>query len=1157
MRKMLFSLLLCLFMSGTMLAQTFGDISGEVRDQSGAVVGGVAVTLTNVGTNATRTTESNDQGIYAFPALQPGQYVLKAEKQGFKTFNRTGIAVEVQLSARINIDMQVGSVSESIEVSAEAALLQSENATVGTVIDNKRILEMPLAGRNAFNLVAIAPNVSFGFPSAGQAGSRQGGIRSDQSISVAGQRPQYNRYTLDGVENTDPNFNTFVVLPSIDALQEFKVQTGVYPAEFGRGATQINMSTKPGSNDYHGTLFYFLRNDKLDAKNYAFTAARPPNDPFKWNQFGFTLGGPITIPKIVNGKNRLFFMANYEWFRQRRQVQSVNTLATAAMQGGNFSELLGLATNNAGQTNGIFDPRTRTVTNNVASALPFAGNVIPTSRLDATSRKLLEFYQVPNLNTADLRNNFVQAQGRPINRDQFIGRFDVVESSNSQWSGRYSWGDENQANEALKLNGTKIVTNFKQYMVSNTRVLSPSTVNEARFGYTSFYNTNGTELAFTRDVVSELAIPGLNGGPEVQWGIPSVGFQGVWGGFGNDSEGPYENKNSYIQFVDNFSLIRGKHSFKFGGEVRQDRYNQVGNQFARGAFAFQRNATNNPAATGRTGDPFADFLLGEVFQGEAAVQIAQAKFRSTGFALYFDDVWKVTSKLTVNFGLRYELTPPWEDQTGTLFNGIVPNDIFPDPNNPVVTNLSLHPYFLRQGATRQNCFEGINIGRWLPTDGYNVDVRCDGSLGNRLVGVDKNDFAPRFGVSWSPSEKWVIRTGGGYFYSQDSGNPRFDMARNLAGRGRNNSNQTIPDLVWRNSLGGGSGQTASLPNQPYSFANPYDRRTPYTIQYMLNVQRELGGGSVLEVGYLGSVSRHLEMLRAINESLPSCGALPAASDPNYARCLADPLRGKSLSQKRPFPEFGRIQLVDNGGTGNYNSLGAKLTKRYSAGLTALVSYTWAKSLDTSTSIRTLGGDTLFPQNSYCRACDYGRSTHDVRHRVVASVIWDLPFGKGRQFNIENPVANAVAGGWKTTSILTLQTGYAMTITNGLDTSGTGGFFDRPNATGQKPELPRGQQDPQRFFNTAAFVVNNIGQFGNVGRNTLDTPGVIGWDFSLLKDFNLGHEQRYLQFRFEAFNFPNHANWGNPNGNVSSGGFGQITGTRGNMRQLQFGLKLNF
>ncbi|MGH9627742.1 MAG: hypothetical protein ACRD7E_05295, partial [Bryobacteraceae bacterium] len=670
-------------------------------------------------------------------------------------------------------------------------MLSTENATVGTVIENKRIVELPLNGRNYLQLVALAPNVSYGFPSAGQAGARQGGIRADQSISVGGMRSQFNRYTLDGVENTDPNFNTFVVLPSVDALQEFKVQTGVYPAEFGRGATQINVSTKPGTNDFHGTAFYFLRNDKLDAKNYAFTEARPEKDPFKWNQFGFTLGGPIVIPKIVDGRNRLFFMTNYEWFRQRRQVQQVASLPSAAMREGNFSEL-------PNGTAGIYDPLTRRSEGGSVVADLFPGNVIPASRLHPVSQQLLEFYPSPNLPNATLRNNFVQAVGRPINRDQFIGRFDVVESNSSQWSGRYSWGDENQLTEALRLNGDLILSNFKQVMVSNTRVLSTSIVNETRFGYTKFYNTTGPQLAFQRDVVGELGIPGLNSGPEVQWGIPNVSLQGVYAGFGNSSEGPYENDNSSIQFINNLSWIRGKHSFKFGGEIRQDRYNQVGNQFARGQFTFTRNATGNLAVSGTSGDPFADFLLGQTFQAEAAVSIAEAQFRSTGFALYFDDNWRVTQRLTINVGLRYELTPPWEDQTGNLFNGIVPHDL----RATSVQDRSLYPYFMRQGPARQDCYEGINI-RW--TD---IEVRCDGSLGTRLVGNDKNDFAPRAGITWNPTEKWVVRAGGGIFYSQDSGNPRFDMARNLAGRTRFNSNAQLPNLTWDNSLASLAGAVA-------------------------------------------------------------------------------------------------------------------------------------------------------------------------------------------------------------------------------------------------------------------------------------------------------------------------------------------------------------
>jgi hypothetical protein len=1135
MRLLKFVICLGVLLTAPAFSQTLGEITGQVTDSTGAAVPGAKITATNVGTNATRDVVSNDAGVYSFPALQPGIYGMRVEKAGFKAVTRANIQLEVQQNARIDFELTVGQVSESIEVTADAAMLSTENATLGTVIENKRIVELPLNGRNYLQLVAMAPNVSFGFQAAGQAGSRQGGIRADQSIAVAGQRSNFNHFTLDGVENTDPNFNTFVVLPSIDALQEFKVQTGIYPAEFGRAATQINVSTKPGANDYHGTLFYFLRNDKLDAKNYAFTTARPPKDPFKWNQFGFTLGGPVSIPKLFSGKNKLFFMSNYEWFRQRRQVQAVSSLPSDAMRGGNFSEL-------PKGTQGIFDPRSRVNQGGTIVATLFPGNIIPTNRIHPTSVKLMEFFPAANLPSTNLTNNYVQSQGRPVNRDQFVGRMDFVESSKSQWTGRYSWGDENQTTEGLKLNGATIITNFNQYMGSNTRVLSPSIVTETRFGFTQFYNTTGPQLAFSRDVVSELKIPGLNGGPPVQWGIPNVSLSGIYAGFGNDSEGPYENNNSSLQFLNNTTIVHGKHTFKFGGEIRHNAYNQVGNQFARAQFTFTRNATQNLAQSGVTGDPFADYLLGETFQSESAVAIATAKFRSMDFAVYFDDTWKISPRVTLSLGLRYERTPPWEDQTGRLFNGIVRQDI----RAANIQDKSLYPYFDRQGPASNDPYAGIPNFRWP-----DIEVRQDGKLGNRLVGVDNNDFAPRLGISWSPGSKWVIRTGGGFFYSQDTGNPRFDMARNLAGRLRFNSNTQAPNLNWDNSLASISTGVANV-TTPYTFANPYDRRTPYSVQYLLNVQRELPMNTVFEAGYLGSLSRHLESLRAVNEALPACPSRNARPG-----CENDPLAGLSIPLRSPFPNFGRIQLVDNGGIGSYNSLGTKLTKRFSRGLTYLVSYTWAKSLDTSTAIRTLGGDTLFPQNSYCRSCEKARSTHDTRHRFVTSALWDLPFGKGRPFDISNPVLNAVAGGWQLSGILTLQSGFAMTITNALDTSNAGGLFDRPDSTGVNAALPRGEQDPQRFFNPAAFTTALAGTFGNVGRNTMDTPGIIGLDFAMHKDFAFT-ERHKLQFRFEAFNFPNHPNWNNPNTNIAAGsGFGQITGTRGNMRNLQFALKYMF
>lgn len=1120
MRTKLFVLLLAVFASVPTWAQTLGEISGEIHDSSGAVIPGVSVTATNTGTNVARSATTNEAGIYSFPALNPGNYTIRAEKQGFKAVTRSNIELQVQQNARLDLELPLGQVSESVEVSASAALLSTENATVGTVIENKRIVELPLNGRNYLQLVSLAPNVSFGFGSAGQAGSRQGGERASQNISVSGQRSYFNNFTLDGVNNTDPNFNTYVIQPSIDALQEFKVQTGIYPAEFGRQATQINVSTKPGTNEYHGTMFEFLRNDKLDAKNYAFTSRVAPKDPFKWNQYGFTLGGPVWIPKIFNGKNKLFFMANYESFRQRRTVQAIYDLPSSAMRGGNFSELLP-----KGIT--IYDPATRVV--NAAGEVtetPFPGNIIPDARINPTAKKFLEFYPAPNVATSSLVRNFQNTQGQPRNKDQFVLRMDFAESSNSQWFGRYSWGDENQLNEGLKLNGFQVLTNVEQYMGTNVRVFGPTKVNEFRFGYTRFFNSAGRELAFKRDVVTELAIPGLKGGDPVTWGIPSVSLQN-YSGFGDDSEGPYANDNNSLQFIDNFSWIRGKHSFRFGGEVRHDGYNQVGNQFARGSFTFEADATaitalQNNSLVKSGGDAFADFLLGYSRRSEAAVAIAQAQFRNMAYAFYFDDVYKVTSRLTVNLGLRYELTPPWEDQTGHLFTVAIPADL----HVPRVADPALHPFFLRQG-TGTDPYAGVNL--FWP----GITVKQDGSLGNRLVQTDYHDWAPRLGVTWNPSAKWVIRSGFGMFYSQDTGNPRFDMARNLAGRTRFEADSKNL-YTFQNAFAGLAGAKAIV-SSPYSFSNKYDRVTPYTVQWLFNIQRELPGNTLLELGYEGNESHHLEQLRAVNEEIPG-------TTPHSARV--------------PFPEFGRIQLVDNAGNGNYHGFSTKLTKRYSSGLTYLFGYTWSKSIDTGSAIRTHDGDTLFPQNSACLQCDRGLSSFHVGHRIVTSALYDLPIGKGRALGIENPVANAVIGGWQIGSIFSYQTGFPITVSSGKDQANTGGGFDRPNATGVDPVLPRGQQTTEHFFNTAAYVLQPFGTFGNVGRNTLIGPRILSWDFSTHKDFNFTERYR-LEFRWEAFNFSNHPNWSNPNTTLTSPGFGTIGGTRTNMRQMQFALKFVF
>jgi hypothetical protein len=1086
-----------------MWAQTLGEITGRIIDSSGAAVPNAGVTLVNSATNFARETVSNGTGDYTFPSLAPGIYDIKISHQGFKTSESQGVEVQVQQTARLDFTLQVGQLSQSVIVDATGAQLQAENVTVGTVIDNKRIVELPLNGRNYLQLVSLTPNVTTLSPSAGQAGSRQGGNRADQSISVAGQRTMFNYFTLDGTDNTDANFNTYVVLPSIDALQEFKVQTGVYPAEFGHNATQINVLTKTGGNQYHGAAFEFLRNEVLDTKPYSFTNRPQAKNPFKWNQFGFELEGPVRIPKLFNGRDRLFFMGNYEVFRQRQNFQSIYTVPTAAMFAGDFS---GIAAT-------IYDPANKT---------PFAGNIIPQNRIDPISKKLLQYYPAANVATTLLANNFVRSGAAPINKDQFILRMDFVESAKSQWSGRYSWGDENQSNTGLTLDGTKILTNFEQYMGSNTRTFSPSVVNEVRYGYTRFYNSIGTFLAFQTDVVSSLGTPGFSGGTPVTWGIPNATIAN-YSSIGDSTEGPYANDNNKLQVSDNLSIIRGAHTFRLGGEWRRENFNQVGNQFARGQFTFQANGTQSATATG--GDSFADYLLGDMYQSEAAVSVGNAKFRRNVLSFYIDDTWKLTPKITLALGVRYELTPPFYDTLGNLFSVYLPNF----DTTPQVPDRSRYPQFIRQG-TGSDPYAGIPI-RWPQ-----IGVLQDGRLGDRLVQTDYNDFAPRVGITYSPDSKWVVRAGAGMFYNQDTGNPRFDMARNIAGRIRTNSALITPTLFWNNALANLGSGTPNI-TAPYAFANKYERRTPYTWEYVLNVQRELTRDVVVEMGYIGSISRKLEFLRAVNEALPGA-------------------TGTVLSRS-PYPNFGRIQLVDNSANANYNAGSVKLTKRFSSGFTVLSSYTFAKSIDESSGIRVQGQDTLFPQNSYCRRCERSLSAFDTRHRFVTSTLWNLPVGSGRRVNVQNAFANGLAGGWQAGFVWTWQTGFPQTVTiGGIDRSGAGGLFDRPNSTGVSPYVD--SPSPSLWFNKAAYALQPAGTFGNVTRNTLIGPRFFTLDFSAHKEFKMPYlEQHVVQFRFEAFNVLNHPVWGAPNSNIQSSGFGTVTGTAVAMRQLQFALKYVF
>src|SRR5689334_11807292 len=1107
--KALMFLLVALSVS-TLWGQTQGEITGEVADSSGALIPGAAVTVTNEGTNVSRQGTTNSSGIYSFPSLIPGTYRVRVETSGFQAEERSGVTLQVQQVARIDFRMVVGQVSETLTIAATAEMLTTENATVGTVIENKTIVEMPLNGRNFLQLVALSPNVSFGFGGSSQQTSQVGGQRAAQAISISGARSEFNHFTLDGIENTDNNFNNYVFLPSIDALDEFKVQTGVYPAEFGRNVSQINVSTKSGTNAYHGALFEFFRNYKMDANDFGFTSVVPVKNPLVRNQYGFTLGGPVVIPKVFNGKNRLFFMTNYEALRNRTGQQGIASVPSAALRGGNFSSISQV----------IYDPATRKQSGNTVIATPFPQQIIPATRFNGKSVALLSYYPLPNVPGAGQANNYQQLLSQTQDTDQFTARIDFAEKSNSNWFGRWSWGDESGTTPGtFPGQGQTVVTRPQQVVISNTRILSSSTVNEFRFGYNRFINESLQQNAYQNNVVGQIGgIPGIAIPTPVIYGIPNIGITG-YTGFGDIASAPNLSHENTFQWIDNMSMTRGRHSIRFGADIRRDRYNQSGNQFPRGSFAFSGQATQSLQSTSNTGNGMADYLLGLVRTSSGALGLAVAQLRATRQFYYIDDSWKIRSNLTISLGLRYEFSPPYHDKHDGAINVDLPS-LF-DPTH--------RPTLVRAG--KGDFFQGLTFAL-----GPEVQVARDGRLGSSLVNADYTNFAPRIGVAYSVGPKLTIRSGFGIFYATDIGNSSYDLARNLFVRRTANSDSNFPNLTLDNPF---LSQGTPIVVAPLPLGTFVGLRKPYVLQYLFNIQQQLTKDSVLEIGYAGSEGHKLAHYYGANFPLPGPG---------------------NVQSRRPYTEFANIFYMESGINSNYNALTAKLTQRFSHGLTSLVSYTFSKSIDNGSSVRARNGDAASEdqQNPYDMRAERGVSIFNSPHRFVTSFTYEPPIGKGKQWLSRGGVPRVILGDWQIGSIITAVTGYPFTITSGIDDANIGGnSTQRPNYLGTQLTPLSGIQDPQQWFNPAAFARVTPFTFGNSGRDTIVGPGTFQWDFSALKSFPMPVEGHKLQFRFEAFNFPNRPNFSIPNSSLTGAAFGKITTTAVKMRELQLSLKYIF
>jgi hypothetical protein len=1104
--------LLFLIFGLAVLGQTpTGEITGTVTDSSGAIITDAAVTVTNPATGATRTAQTNASGIYDFVALPAGVYNLKIEKQGFNTEIRNNIEIQVAQIARIDTTLNLGNVSTTVNVEAGAPMLQTEDATVGTVVEQRRVEELPLNGRNFLSLTALTPGVSTNTPVNEVASSREGGTRGSFTVSAGGQRAYFNYYSLDGEDNTDVNYNAYIYLPSLDGIQEFKVETGVLPAEYGHNLTQVNVTTKSGSNELHGALFEFIRNADLDAKNY-FDSPVAPIPPFKRNQFGADAGGPIK-------KNKLFFFADYEGTRERKSITKAETVPTQNEDNGNFTGF-----------NQLFDPNTRvySYTNGAAtgvlSSSPFANNIIPSQEISPIAKAFLASY-VPLPNVGGVNNpgpiNYLTSLIQPTNNDFEGGRLDYAQSTSMTWMFRYTHSNEYQAVPGSFANEGQITNSHAdQGMIGNTWIISPTKVNDFRIAVNYLSDILPTYNSDKNDVVAQIGFS-----PSVyptnvpfDWGVPGLSATGLT--LGGEIQSAL-NYDAHGNMKDNFSWIVGKHSFKFGGEYGRYRFNGLNNTYGSGTYDFSGQYTTPLGLTAPSpANSFADLLLGDIELDTGLFGAQVFNLRWNYFAAFAEDTWKVTPKLTVTYGLRWEdQTPPvskYDNLTTVYFR-------WDNSVTPVICRAGTgDPYRGGQGFLAPPGIQIISNGT------------CNNEFNN-----DPLNFGPRAGLAYSLNSKTVLRAGGGLFFAHDIGNGFVEPDRN------------IPWSLIQEDKGGPVQPTLTLAN-PYpapalpSFTSATERNEPTARSYewSFGIQRELYRNASLEVNYVGSSSMYLPMISSYDTAPPGPGP---------------------QTPREPFPQFGGgIQDLHDQVHATYDSLQVKFQQRFTNGFTVLSSYSYGKAIDNGSSLRVIiaSNDARNPGDpSDVR----GLSSFDFRQRSATSFLYEIPVGKGRHYlNNANRFVDLILGGWQIGGILTLQSGLPFspnciseaTFQNG-GTLGDDPAACFPNATGINPNNGVGIHTQKDWFNTAAFVNQTPYSYGNAGRDTVTGPGIVEMDASLIKYFPITERQR-LEFRAECFNIANHPIWGQPFQYVGVPGLtGLISNTIIDSREFQGALKYTF
>jgi len=1115
-----------------------GKIVGTVKDTSGAIISAAAVTVVETQTNAERKTSTNSQGEYVVTELKPGTYTVKAAQNGFKTAVEASFKLDINQVVRVDFSLVVGSVQEQVVVTSAEPLVESETSSIGQVIDESRVHELPLNGRNFIQLAYLSPGVNIGPASTGSTGNvQQGDIPEDErgngSIQVNGLWATNNNYLLDGFDNNEQQIGFELIEPPIDAIQEFKVQTNNFGADIGKGGAVVNVVTKAGTNRFHGSAFEFFRNSFMDAKNY-FDDPTAPIPPFQRNEFGGSFGGPIF-------RDRTFFFVDYQGRRIRTSTTYLSPVPTPSEVGGNFSDLL-----TGSSPTIIVDPVTNTQfmgngsQPNVISACPSPGSLSPIGQacLDPAALNVVALFPQPNVSPS-LGDLFLYNPVNSNNQDSFDVRVDHQISSKNNLFAIFSYGNVQDYNPDPFpgiAGGGSFTGNINNKALlaglSDVHVFSPTKINELKIGYTR-YQVNAVPFFEGQPLATQLGIPGINDPSNpLTGGLPNIQISGL-NPLGNGDWFPeILNENNY-QLLDSFTYIHGHHSLKMGGDLRRRQHGFFQVQNTRGDFFYTGQFTN---------DPLADFLIGYTQSLFRDTQTGSFGMSWWEFGTYLMDDYHVSPKLTLNLGLRYDVYTPMVEQHNRLANFDFQTGLFVAP-----------------GVTPGTSRSGDVVTNW-------------------------KNFSPRIGLAYSVDNKTAVRGGYGIFYDMQADQNDTELAYNDSPGVYGSQSFTAP-------LGPTPVMILSQGPPPIIFSSITDptgrasaayfhNPTTYIEEWNLNVQRQIAKDMVLQVGYEGTRGVHMTYLRNLNQA-------PTPTWQNFS--------GPTGNEGRPYdstvPNIAAIRTEGHDISLINNGLQVRFEKRSSHGWSMLNSYTWQHTIGQATESEVPNSDGE-PQDTYNMRAERGNVTPDFRQQFTSAWSYELPFGPGKRFFKGTGPTSWIAGGWQLNGIISLYSGQAFTPYLSYDPTNTSSGGPRPDLVGNAYDFSNAavgfnygnnaiggatpacststSQNVNCWYNPAAFALAAIapGQptpppgtsyatgFGDAGRGSLRGPAFYDTDFSIFKDFKL-KERGQLELRGEIFNIFNTPQFALPNNLVDTPNAGQITSTLHESRQIQVSLNISF